>query len=137
MYSIPRQTLIHIWIVVFILLSTAVNVNAQSSGNGSERIDVTFKDPERDILTRQAMEKLEVIVESLEFANADLRNVIRIIGERLDINFIFDTDEVSGKVTLRLRNVRLRDALDSILTTRRLAIVPDRSGIFRCQRDFL
>jgi type IV pilus assembly protein PilQ len=124
------------WIMAFILLSVAGTVEAQySGGNGSEKIEVTFEEPEKDILTRRAMDKLEVIIESLEFSNADLRNVIRIIGERLDINFIFDAGEISGKVTLRLRNVRLRDALDSILTTRRLAIVADRSGIFRIVPD--
>lgn len=84
-----------------------------------------------DPLTREAMDKLDVQVESLEFANADLRNVIRIIGDKLNINFIFDSDNIGGKVTLRLRNIRLRDALTSILTTRKLAIIADRSGIFR------
>ena len=98
---------------------------------GPERIELVFTEPEQDILPRAAGEKLDAPIESLEFANADLRNVIRIIGERLDINFIFDTDEISGAVTLRLRNVRLRDALDSILKTRRLAIIVDPSGIFR------
>jgi len=99
--------------------------------NPDETIALDFEDSEQDILTRQALEKLDVIVESLEFANADLRNVIRIIGERLDINFIFDADDIGGKVSLRLHNVRLRDALESILSTRKLAIVPDQSGIFR------
>lgn len=116
-------------LALMLLMAGAVsNVNAQPE---QERIAVTFEEPEQDILTKQAIEKLDVIVESLEFSNADLRNVIRIIGERLDINFIFDAENIDGQVTLRLRNVRLRDALDSILTTRRLAIVPDRSGIFR------
>jgi type IV pilus assembly protein PilQ len=96
-----------------------------------ERIEVTFEEPEQDILTRAAEQKLDIMVESLEFANADLRNVIRIIGERLNLNFIFDANDIQGKVTLRLRNIRLRDALDSILVTRRLAIVADDSGIFR------
>lgn len=96
-----------------------------------EKIEVNFKEPESDILTKQAMDKLDVMVESLEFANADLQNVIRIIGERLNINFIFDAQDIDGKVTLRLRNIRLRDALDSILSTRKLAIIADKSGIFR------
>lgn len=95
-------------------------------------IDLTFnREGADDPLTQDAMSKLDTMVESLEFANADLRNVIRIIGERLDINFIFDEDEVQGKITFRMRNVRLRDALESILTTRKLAIIADPSGIFR------
>ncbi len=101
------------------------------AANGTERIELTFSEPEQDLLTRAAIEKLEAPIESLEFSNADLRNVIRIIGERLNINFIFDSGEITGNVTLRLRNVRLRDALDSVLKTRGLAIVVDPSGIFR------
>lgn len=114
------------------LVAAADTSPAAGADEGTpERIEVTFEEAEQDILTRAALEKLDVIVESLEFSNADLQNVIRIIGERLDINFIFDAEDIDGKITLRLRNVRLRDALDSILTTRGLAIVPDRSGIFR------
>ena len=110
--------------------ASAADALATTAG-GDEKIEVTFEKPEEDLLTIDALKRLDVTVESLEFANADLRNVIRIIGERLDINFIFDAAEIDGKVTLRLRNVRLSDALDSILTTRQLAIVPDKSGIFR------
>lgn len=106
-------------------------IKSTSEGKTPEKIEVTFEESEQDILTKQALEKLDVVIESLEFSNADLRNVIRIIGERLNINFIFDAEDIQGKVTLRLRNIRLRDALDSILTTRKLAIVPDDSGIFR------
>ncbi len=100
-------------------------------GEDDEWIKVELDVAKNDLRTMEALEKLKVVIESLEFANADLRNVIRIIGERLDINFIFDTDEITGTVSLRLRNVRLRDALDSILTTRKLAIVSAPSGIFR------
>lgn len=108
-----------------------VGNSAAEAGDTREKIMVSFEETDEDILTRQAVEKLDVIVESLEFANADLKNVIRLIGERLNINFIFDANDISGKITLRLQNVRLRDALNSILTTRRLAMVADRSGIFR------
>lgn len=109
-------------------LVASVSDEATSAG---ERIDMVFEKPDKDIMTQQALEKLNVMIESLEFANADLQNVIRIIGERLNINFIFDAGDITGKVTLRLHNVRLRDALDSILSSRKLAIVADRSGIFR------
>lgn len=109
-------------------LVAAVSDESTSAG---ERIDMVFAKPDKDIMTQQALEKLNVLIESLEFSNADLQNVIRIIGERLNINFIFDAGDISGKVTLRLHNVRLRDALESILSSRKLAIVADRSGIFR------
>ena len=111
--------------------SAPVAMVSDEGSTVSEKINLVFDKPDQDIITRQALEKLNVIIESLEFANADLQNVIRIIGERLNVNFIFDAQDITGKVTLRLHNVRLRDALDSILNSRKLAIVADRSGIFR------
>ncbi|MCL5270629.1 MAG: secretin and TonB N-terminal domain-containing protein [bacterium] len=102
-----------------------------ASAVGGGGIQIIFSQPENDILAKQAMEKLDVMVDSLVFPDAKLSNVIRTIGERLNINFIFDAEDITGNVTLRLHNVRLRDALDSILTTRKLAIVVDASGIFR------
>ncbi|MEN6627587.1 MAG: secretin N-terminal domain-containing protein [Candidatus Sumerlaeia bacterium] len=109
-----------------------INQDSKSSSlDSAERIQVTFGESEKDLLTREAVQKLEAPIESLEFSNADLRNVIRIIGERLNINFIFDANDINGNITLRLRNIRLRDALDSILKTRKLAIIVDPSGIFR------
>lgn len=87
---------------------------------------------ESDELTRQALSKLdEPIEESMVFVNTDLQNVIRMLGKRMDINFIFDSADINGKVTMSLQNIRLRDALDSILSSRKLAIVADHSGIFR------
>lgn len=111
--------------------AAAEPVKSPASEAGTERIQVTFGESEKDLLTRAAIEKLDAPIESLEFSNADLRNVIRIIGERLNINFIFDAGDITGNITLRLRNVRLRDAMDSILKTRKLAIIVDPSGIFR------
>lgn len=109
-----------------------INQDSKPSADASaERIQMTFGESEKDLLTREAVQKLEAPIESLEFSNADLRNVIRIIGERLNINFIFDANDINGNITLRLRNIRLRDALDSILKTRKLAIIVDPSGIFR------
>lgn len=109
-----------------------INQDSKPASDASaERIQVTFGESEKDLLTREAVQKLEAPIESLEFSNADLRNVIRIIGERLNINFIFDANDINGNITLRLRNIRLRDALDSILKTRKLAIIVDPSGIFR------
>ncbi len=112
-------------------VEVAPDAAPKPEGVGSERIQVTFGESEKDLLTRAAVEKLNAPIESLEFSNADLRNVIRIIGERLNINFIFDAGDITGNITLRLRNVRLRDAMDSILKTRKLAIIVDPSGIFR------
>jgi type IV pilus assembly protein PilQ len=96
-----------------------------------QSIQMDLAEPEDDVLTRAAIEKLDAEIGSLTFKDTDLSDVIRFIGRKLDLNFIFDSDVVKGKVTLTFRNVRVRDALDSILTAQKLALVPDDSGIFR------
>ena len=101
----------------------------EESGNGSIQMDLV--EPEQDVLTRAAIDKLDVEIGSLTFRDTELADVIRFIGRKLDLNFIFDSDVVQGRVTLTFRNVRVRDALDSILSAQKLALVPDRSGIFR------
>jgi type IV pilus assembly protein PilQ len=58
---------------------------------------------------------------SLELQNADLRNVIAVIAETSRLNFIVD-EEVGGRVTLRLRNVTWREALDALLASRGLGV---------------
>jgi type IV pilus assembly protein PilQ len=98
---------------------------------GGQSIQMSLTEPEEDVLTRAAMDKLDAEIGSLTFKETDLSDVIRFIGKKLDLNFIFDADVVKGKVTLTFRNVRVRDALNSILTAQKLAMVPDNSGIFR------
>ncbi len=56
---------------------------------------------------------------SLDFKDADLPNVFRIIAEVSNLNII-TTDEVKGKVTLRLVNVPWDQALDIVLQSKGL-----------------
>lgn len=60
-----------------------------------------------------------------------LITVIRTLGRQHGINFMFNPGDIEGDIVLELRDVSLRDALQSILTTRKLALVPDRGGIYR------
>jgi type IV pilus assembly protein PilQ len=94
-------------------------------------MQMNLAEPEKDVLTRQAESKLDAQIGSLTFKETDLADVIRFIGKKLGLNFIFDAAAVQGKVTLTLQNVRVRDALDSILSAQKLAMVPDKGGIFR------
>ena len=58
---------------------------------------------------------------SLDFQNADLHNIIRIIGEISGRNIVA-SDKVSGKVTLKLKDVPWDQALDIVLASRNLGV---------------
>lgn len=58
---------------------------------------------------------------TLEFKDADIKNIFRVIAEISGYNMIID-NSVSGKVTLRLVNVPWDQALDLILETNNLGM---------------
>ncbi|MCL2029581.1 MAG: type IV pilus secretin PilQ [Deltaproteobacteria bacterium] len=58
---------------------------------------------------------------SLDFQNADLHNIIRIIGEVSGKNIVV-SDRVTGKVTLKLKDVPWDQALDIVLSSRNLGV---------------
>jgi len=58
---------------------------------------------------------------SLDFQNADLRDIVRIIGEVSDMNVVI-SDKVAGKVTLKLRDVPWDQALDAVLASHNLRV---------------
>jgi type IV pilus assembly protein PilQ len=59
---------------------------------------------------------------SLDFQNADIHNILRLIGEVSGKNVVV-SDAVSGKVTLKLRNVPWDQALDIVLASKNLDFV--------------
>jgi type IV pilus assembly protein PilQ len=61
---------------------------------------------------------------SLDFKDADIQNVLRILADVSGLNVI-TTDDVQGKITMRLVEVPWDQALDSILRTRGLDMVRD------------
>lgn len=61
---------------------------------------------------------------SLDFQDADIKNVLRLIAEVSGFNLI-TSDEVQGKVTVKLLNVPWDQALDIILKTKGLGEVRD------------
>ncbi len=58
---------------------------------------------------------------SLDFQNADLHNIVRIIGEISGKNIVV-SDKVSGKVTLKLKDVPWDQALDIVLSSQNLGV---------------
>jgi type IV pilus assembly protein PilQ len=59
---------------------------------------------------------------SLDFQNADIHNILRLIGEVSGKNVVV-SDSVSGKVTLKLKNVPWDQALDIVLASKNLGMV--------------
>jgi type IV pilus assembly protein PilQ len=58
----------------------------------------------------------------LDFHNADIHNILRLIAEVGGVNIV-TSDEVSGSVTIRMRNVPWDQALDVILQAKGLGMV--------------
>jgi len=58
---------------------------------------------------------------SLDFQNADIHNILRLIGEVSGKNVVI-SDRVKGKVTLRLKDVPWDQALDIILASQNLGM---------------
>jgi type IV pilus assembly protein PilQ len=56
---------------------------------------------------------------SLDFKDADIKNILRLIAEVSDLNIIV-ADEVTGKITMRLVDVPWDQALDVILQSKHL-----------------
>lgn len=68
---------------------------------------------------------------TLDFKNADIQNVIRLVAARSGLNILLDPSEVEGRITLSLDNVPLGDALDNILKVNKLAYIIETGGIVR------
>ncbi|MDY6851842.1 MAG: AMIN domain-containing protein, partial [Thermodesulfobacteriota bacterium] len=80
---------------------------------------------------------------SLDFQNADIHNIIRLIGEVSGKNVVV-SDKVTGKVTLKLKDVPWDQALDIILAANQLGMVEtgnvlrvDKLDILRAERERL
>jgi len=61
---------------------------------------------------------------SMEFRDADIRDVLRAVGQAAGLNMIV-SDTVTGQVTLSLKDVDLWEALESVLKTKGLTYVRD------------
>ena len=95
----------------------AVPVPATAKSNGPEKeaaTEIKIVEGDKTQLTPYKGAKI-----SLDFKDADIHNIFRLIAEVSNLNII-TTDEVKGKVTIRLVNVPWDQALDVILTTKNL-----------------
>ncbi len=56
---------------------------------------------------------------SLEFKNAELKDILRILGQEHRVNIVI-SDDISGKLTLNLREVTFEEAFETILRANNL-----------------
>jgi len=63
---------------------------------------------------------------SLEFRDADIKDVLRAVGQAANLNMIV-SDTVTGQVSMSLKDVDIMDALESILKTKGLTYVRERN----------
>jgi type IV pilus assembly protein PilQ len=61
---------------------------------------------------------------SLDFKDADINNVLRILAEFSGLNIV-TSEDVKGKVTVKLQNVPWQQALDSVVRASKLAYVQE------------
>jgi len=66
-------------------------------------------------IEREKLHEGEDVVVNLSFDNLDLKKVLLSLAKATGYNFIIDPD-VSGKISIELKDVTLREALDYILT---------------------
>ncbi len=57
----------------------------------------------------------EQIIESLEFREVDIKDVLRQLSKQYNLNIVF-SEKVTGLVTVQLSNVSVTEAMDSIIT---------------------
>jgi len=74
---------------------------------------------EKPLATRYKGQKI-----SMDFKDADIHNILRLIGEVSNLNII-TSDDVKGKITIRLMTVPWDQALDVILSTKNLIKVEE------------
>jgi type IV pilus assembly protein PilQ len=75
-------------------------------------------------LAKKSNGKPEFVPFSMEFRDAELKDVLRAVGQAAGMNLIVG-DTVTGKVTLSLKDVDIWGALDAILRTKGLSYVRD------------
>ncbi len=84
--------------------------------------------------TPPKLEPKEVARMTLEFSNADIRNILKLIGEVSQLNIIWGP-EVKGTVSMRLKDVPWDQALDIVLETSDLGMRKEDNVIWVTTRS--
>ncbi|MFW5998210.1 MAG: secretin N-terminal domain-containing protein [Halanaerobiaceae bacterium] len=67
-------------------------------------------------------------IEDLHFQNTDIQEVLRMIGETAETNLVIDS-EVSGEITIHLRDVSFSRSLDLITQSQGLSYIWDQDSV--------
>lgn len=80
----------------------------------------------------EVQSKLNQLVRRVDFQGTSLENVLRLISEEAELNIMITPSDVANSfVTLRLRNVTLRQMLEAILKANDLGYTIEDGGIVR------
>lgn len=63
--------------------------------------------------------------------DTEVAEVIRLLAERADLNFVYAEGVIRGRVTLNLKDVQLGVALKSLLASNGLTLIPDGDNVIR------
>ena len=74
------------------------------------------------------------MIKNVEFQGSEIRSAMTFLADYGKVNVVVAPD-VTGTVTIRLRDVNWRDAMDIIGRTYDLAIVDDRAGYIRVMKS--
>ena len=97
-----------------------------SKGNAKDQIAVT--DENAGMPSIEGM-KYKGIPMTMDFVNADVTNILRLIGEVSNLNIVWGP-EVKGKVSMRLKNVPWDHALDLVMANNDLVMRPKGNVIW-------
>jgi len=81
------------------------------------------------VLERRAYKRYTGEKMTLDFANADVRNILKLIGEVSKLNLVWGP-EVKGTVSMRLKNVPWDQALDIVLESNDLGMIREGNIIW-------
>lgn len=91
-------------------------------------LDIAVADAERSLSLRRSGPRF-----SMEFRDADLKDVLRALGQENNLNIIVG-EEIDGKLTLSFQEVTLHEALEAILRMNNLTSLRD-GNIIRVMRS--
>ncbi len=108
---------------------------ADTQGSGSEVSPYPAKEEEDDFIYKEAKPKEYTGQKiSLDFQDADVKNILRLLAEVSKLNII-TTPEVSGSITMRLLDVPWDQALDIVLKNNNLGMEQDGNIIRVATRE--
>ena len=111
---------------VLVLLGCAWTLALAGAASGGEMVGspVLLAQLRPPIVAQAAGTQQRPRLISLDFKDADINNILRILAEFSGLNIV-TSDDVKGKVTVKLQNVPWQQALDSVVRASKMAYVQE------------